>query len=500
MPVQNLKDFSTARFTAVLSDLHLCEEEPVNKKYPLWKKYKTREFFFDQIFRQFLEEIHKKSGGEPIELILNGDIFDFDSVCKVPDKPSFRVDSIERTRGLFAEEEKSVFKINVILDDHAEWVSALAWFLRQGHRAVFVIGNHDLELFWPSVQETIIKRLNLTIEERQNVRFCELFYVSNGDTLIEHGHQYDPYCVCEDQIYPFSLRYNRIEVRIPFGNLACRYMINGMGFFNPYIESNYIMSIKEYVVFFFRYMAGAQPLLIITWLWGATLTLFHTLRDRFRPPLKDPLLVEARIEDIAAKANATPRMVREMRELAVPSAGTNPMQIARELWLDRAFLVLILLVLGLQAALLVSHLYKVSIFWMFIPLLLFVPFFIFYSRTIDSRVASYKEPRERVLAFSSAITKTQRVIYGHTHILRHEIIGPVEHMNPGTWSPAFHDVECKKMLDQKTFVWIQPDAQTGKRKADIYQMVDGRAELFFRRKRHSHEKFINSPEKIEETA
>jgi len=46
--------FKSATFTAIVSDLHLCEEEPVNLKFPLWKKYKTKEFFFDDVFEQFL--------------------------------------------------------------------------------------------------------------------------------------------------------------------------------------------------------------------------------------------------------------------------------------------------------------------------------------------------------------------------------------------------------------------------------------------------------------
>ena len=47
-------DFSKATYTAIVSDLHLCEAEPESSKFPLWKKYKTREFFFDSQFRVFL--------------------------------------------------------------------------------------------------------------------------------------------------------------------------------------------------------------------------------------------------------------------------------------------------------------------------------------------------------------------------------------------------------------------------------------------------------------
>ena len=73
-------DFRSSRHTAIVSDLHLCEAEPVNPKFPLWKKFKTRQFFYDDVFANFLTHVQEKAKGEPVELVLNGDIFDFDSV------------------------------------------------------------------------------------------------------------------------------------------------------------------------------------------------------------------------------------------------------------------------------------------------------------------------------------------------------------------------------------------------------------------------------------
>lgn len=451
-----MKDFSTSKYTAVISDLHLCEAEPVNKKYPLWKKFKTREFFFDQLFHDFLRHIVEMANGEEVELILNGDIFDFDSVTAMPVEPPYSVTWLERARGLFPEAEKSTFKLETILDDHKEWLDALRWFVSCGHRVVFVIGNHDLELHWPQVQKALLDKLALPEAFRENVRFCEWFYISNQDTLIEHGNQQDPYCLCHDPLNPFVQQYNKVEIRLPFGNIACRYMMNGMGFFNPHADGNYIMSLREYLAFFFKYMARAQPLLIWTWFSGSWHTLIKSLSDTLLPAMRDPLRMEDKVEDVARRANATPRMVRELRELFAHPAAWRPMIILRELWLDRAFLILIGLLALFQVFLFIKQVYDISFFWMFIPLLLLVPFFLFYSRSIHSNVSHYKEPQDDILAMSGAITKTRRVIYGHTHIVRHEVIGAIEHLNPGSWSPAFADVECTKPIGQKTFVWIHP--------------------------------------------
>ncbi|MBX7230705.1 MAG: metallophosphoesterase [Bdellovibrionales bacterium] len=471
-----LPSFAQAHFTAVVSDLHLCEEEPVNIRFPYWKKYKTKEFFFDDTFVLFLQHLRKKSGGKPIELIFNGDIFDFDSVTALPKSPPFRLSWLEKKRGLHPQRDKSTFKIRRILTHHQVWVEALREFITSGNRVIFVVGNHDLELHYPKVQSAIMESLNLPNHCQQQVRFNEWFYISNGDTLIEHGNQYDPYCMAQDPINPYVQRFNRIEIRVPFGNLATRYLINGMGFFNPHVDSNYLMSAIEYFKFFTRYMFKAQPLLMLDWLWGSVVALVQSFMDRLRPSLRDPLSLEDRVEWIAFKANATPRMVRELQELFVAPASSYPLIIMRELWLDRAFLVFGFLVLIVEIALFLSAVKGLSLVWflsLLIPVLIFLPFFIFYSRSVASLVIESKEPKEEVMTMAGQITKTNRIVYGHTHIARHEVIGPIEHLNCGTWSPAFADVECQKPVGQKTYVWIEP-SHTGIRQARLLAFKEGK--------------------------
>lgn len=473
---QSLPDFKSATHTAIISDLHLCEAEPIHPRYPLWKKFKTKEFFYDEIFENFLKHCEEKAQGAPVELILNGDIFDFDSVLNLPEEPVFNVSWLESRRGLFPREERSRHKIEVILRDHAEFVRALREFVMRGNRAIFVMGNHDLELHFTEVQEEIRKHLQLPENKRQEVRFVEWFYISNQDTLIEHGNQYDPYCMCEDPINPYIRGYNYIGLKLPFGNLACRYIMNGMGFFNPHVDSNYIMTLPQYIKFFFKYVAKAQPGLVFTWFWGSWMTLAHSFFDRLAAPIRNPLKIEDRVSDIAERSNAEPRMVRELKELFVAPAASNPFLLARELWLDRAFIIFIAFFLIFQLMVFVRSVYELSFFWAFIPLFLLLPFFLFYSKSITSLVSGYKEPDDRTLAMASAITKAQRIVFGHTHHARHEIIGSVEHLNSGCWSPAFLDVECTKPLDQKTFVWISP-SEAGPRQAELFKFVDGKSEL-----------------------
>lgn len=468
-------DFASAKHTAVISDLHLCEAEPVNLKYPLWKKFKTRQFFFDDVFESFLKHCEELAKGDKVELVLNGDIFDFDSVMSLPPEPVYRVSWLEQRRGLLPIEERSKFKISVILRDHPDWVKALREFICRGNRVVFVIGNHDIELHYPLVQKEIQKALDLPPEFSEQVRFVEWFYISNQDTLIEHGNQYDPYCVCEDPINPYIQGYNYVAIKMPFGNLASRYLTNGMGFFNPHVDSNFIMTIPEYIGFFVKYMLKAQPGLIFTWFWSSVVTLAHAFKERFYTHIRNPLKIEDRVAEIAKKSNAEPRMVRELKELFVDSASSDPILLARELWLDRAFIIFISFYVIFQLMVLVRSVMHVSFFWAFIPLFILLPFFLFYSKSVVSLVSGYKEPDDRILAMASAITRVQRIVFGHTHHARHELIGAVEHLNSGCWSPAFLDVECTKPIDQKTFVWISSSADSGTRQAELLKFVDGKS-------------------------
>jgi UDP-2,3-diacylglucosamine pyrophosphatase LpxH len=462
-------DFSQATFTAVVSDLHLCEAEPINPRHPLWKKFKSKEFFFDNEFLTFLKYIDTEAAGRQVELILNGDIFDFDSITSRPEQPGYHVSWLEMRRGLDAEKEKSIYKIEVILRDHPVWIEALAWFIREGHRVVFVIGNHDIEINWIDVQKKILDILQLSNDERRQVRFVEWFYISNKDTLIEHGHQHDPFCANKDPVNPVVVDYNRIMMRLPFGDLACRYLSNGMGFFNPHVDSNYLLSAWGFTKVYFRYMLRAQPLLIWTGFWSTVITFVQTIRHGTMRTMQNPLTIEDRIDEIAKKSNATPRMVREMQQLFIQPISESPWKILKELWLDRAFIFLLGFFLLLYVFLLVDKIYDISFYWMLVPVaILFPPYFI-YSRNVQSYASLYKKPDEEILAMAGMITSTKRIIYGHTHVLRHEVIGAIEHLNPGTWSPAFLDVECTQRMGQQAFVWIAPNLE-GARTAKLLQV------------------------------
>ncbi len=461
-------------YTAIISDLHLTDPEPPRHKtksrHPLWKKFKTKEFYIDEQLVEFLNHIQTQAEGKPIELVLNGDIFDFDSVMSLPNKPIYKINWLETRRGLFPRQEKSIFKIQVILEEHSLFIDALAKFVRNGNKVVIIPGNHDVELHFPEVQAEVRKALTLMPEQQERVVFPNWFYISNSDTLIEHGHQQDPYCICENPLNPFLLDYNELSVRLPFGNVACRYMMNGLGLFNPHVEKNYIMSVPEYIQFFKKYLIRAQPLIMWTWLWGSVATLWHVTLDRFATPYRGATSQEEVVNRAAKLSQATPSMVRQLHELFVIPAVNNPILIAKELWLDRLFLIVAMFAILYWLASTLNDFLGISLYWMFLPLAFLFPFFLFYARSVSSLVSEYKEPSEILLSKQAEIAGVKRVVYGHTHIARHEYYGFVEHLNSGTWSPAFTNVECTDSTERNAYVWIAPSSEgTGARKAELLQ-------------------------------
>jgi UDP-2,3-diacylglucosamine pyrophosphatase LpxH len=458
--------------TIILSDLHLTEAHEPTPRRPHWIAYKHRAHYIDGDFERLVEHVAEQAEG-PVELILNGDIFDFDAVVQVPSAPEGKVDWLARLRGLASEEWMSRFKMEVIVRDHPLWFAALRRFLARGHRVVFVLGNHDLELAWPSVQRVVLDALGLggggADAESDQVVFCNWFYLSNGDTYVSHGHQYDENCV-GNPIDPLIEVHGRPRVRIPFGDLAGRYMLNGMGYFNPNAKDNYIMSAWQYLRFFLRYMLVTQPLLLWTWFWGALVTAFIALTEHWRPPMRDPLRVEEKVTDIARRSAATPSMVRQLQALDVPSACTRPLAIVRELWLDRGLLILGMLYASWQMFLIVHAALPISPAWLLVPLGLLIPPYIVYASRVKSTVFDKPLLDERRAELIHRITGATTVVFGHTHEpLNHEV-GPVRHLNAGFWSAAFAEPECTRRIGTQTFVWISAE-----RTAQLYEWAPGAA-------------------------
>ena len=115
-----------------------------------------------------------------IELIINGDLFEFVQVC--PEA----YDS--RSTDYWCSQPESVRKVQVILDGHPDVFRALCEFQESGNRVTIFAGNHDVDLYWGDVQNAIRKVAgNVTFEA--NKTWYERY---EGSLRISHGHILDP--------------------------------------------------------------------------------------------------------------------------------------------------------------------------------------------------------------------------------------------------------------------------------------------------------------------
>lgn len=465
-------DYSKATHTIIVSDIHLADAEPPHPHNPLWKKFKRPEFFIDETFQNFIMHIQKQIN-EPIELILNGDIFDFDSVMALPEDRRLHISWLERIRGLDPEEEKSKFKIATILDDHPIWVQTIRTFLSgTDNKIVFVIGNHDIELHWASVQKIIAERFGLTGPDSSRIRFVEWFYISNKDTLVEHGNQYDSYGLCTNPINPIIRKNKKYLLRLPFGNLAGKYMLNGMGLMNPHSEASFIKnSLKDYMKFFYRYVVRTQPLIMWSWFWSSMVSLIVTVTEGLKPAVSDPLTIADRLDHIAEKSNSNVKTVLSLRELHAHPAALEPISVLQELWLDRAILFALVVYISFEFMMFYNLFAKFSIWVFVIPFALLLPAFIFYSRNIRSGIQKALAEAFEKIPTACKIAKVNRTVHGHTHIAKHNMVENVEYINTGTWSPSYEDVECTKPYGMKCFAWIKP-SEKNERTAELYEWTE----------------------------
>lgn len=267
-----------SRKLLLLSDLHLGRDHDPITGFDDHRPSPE----FDGNFVSLLEHY---TAGAPREwrVILDGDFLDFVEVVVRPEldtafKVAFDVTREEHTLGLGTEPERAKVKLEMIVEYHERFFRALAGFLREGGELVMVRGNHDAEMFWGKVQRELRRRLaqlafagqrlelDALLEERSQfqgrIHFVPWCYVEPGRIYVEHGHQYDPYCAFDHQLYPIS-PLNPRRVDTPIFMFAMRYFVNRLTGFDTHYKD--IWTTKDYL----RWLRGLGPLGVAKTFWMA---------------------------------------------------------------------------------------------------------------------------------------------------------------------------------------------------------------------------------------
>jgi hypothetical protein len=169
----------------------------------------------------------------------------------------------ERRYGLKTNDYKTVWKLLVIERGHPIFVDALVKWVAAGGRVLFVTGNHDVEMYWPMVQDHVrfqlAGRRAAPAELSSRIAFEESWLVIDN-VYVEHGHQYEPMTRVDG---PPTLPPEHREINLPRGSFVNRYFINTVEALDPFIDN--VKPVQESLL----RLARQRPIEILSTYFGA---------------------------------------------------------------------------------------------------------------------------------------------------------------------------------------------------------------------------------------
>ncbi len=237
-------------------------------------------------------------GPVDVELIINGDFFDY---LNVPFAGEFE-DAIT--------EEIAIYKTEAIIAGHPKVMAALRRFAaKPGKKITYLIGNHDADLFFPRVRELIIRtwdpegtypseKVNL-IADRDRIRL-------DGGVEIHHGNQYEAANVLN---FSKPLLENPLSppvLNIPWGSFYVLKIVNRLKWERQYLDK--IRPIKVFILF---------GLILDPWftLKYSFLTAYYFLKTRFVYSPKRRASLKVTAEILAEETNFFMDLERQARRV-----------------------------------------------------------------------------------------------------------------------------------------------------------------------------------------
>jgi len=181
----------------VVSDLHLG----LGRLLDDGRSNHLEEFYFDDKFNEFIEYYTKGKYSEyEVEIVLNGDIFNFIQV----DYKGHYLTVIT--------EDISLEKFKNIVAGHKIFFETLKNFAKNPKNSItYIVGNHDQGMLWPRVRNYFDQVLET------KVKYKNIVYYFDG-VHIEHGHMHE----AANRLDPrkFYLKKNLPEpiLNLPFGS------------------------------------------------------------------------------------------------------------------------------------------------------------------------------------------------------------------------------------------------------------------------------------------
>ena len=244
----------------VTSDMHLSAGRFIDGM-----QNPHEDFYFDQEFIEFMEYFSTGNFGNgcEVELILNGDVFDFLNVPINDEFPDVVNSSI------------ALEKLHAIFAGHPEVTRAMQNFIKKpGKRIIYNVGNHDMDFFFPEVREEFCKTLGGENWSKDSVWVnTELEFLDYPEGIqIHHGNQFE--AVHKTNYNKPFLTENVPEplLYMPWGSVYVLKIINRLKW-----ERDYIDKVKP-AKFFMVYGLLTDPIFTIRFF---LLSAFYFLNTRF---------------------------------------------------------------------------------------------------------------------------------------------------------------------------------------------------------------------------
>ncbi|MEQ1878742.1 MAG: metallophosphoesterase [Bdellovibrionia bacterium] len=161
----------------VLSDMHLGR----GRTLPGGITNSFEEFYYDEQFAEFLNYYTTGEFSDAeVELIINGDIFNFLQVDYNGHYLTVLTESICHSN------------LKTIIDGHPIFFNALkAFAIDPKHKVTYIIGNHDQPMLWPACQHHLNEVLGAPVRYRSIIYFFDGVHIEHGN-MHEAANRLDP--------------------------------------------------------------------------------------------------------------------------------------------------------------------------------------------------------------------------------------------------------------------------------------------------------------------
>lgn len=366
----------------------------------------------------------------PWTLVFNGDTIDFLHMGLTTEE-KLKLEEEEALYGLSFVRRRSRWKLQEIARYHRRAFRALCRFVEAGNQCVFVIGNHDADLWFERVRRdlraAIARHAKRPKVVKRMIHFAPWFYYEEGRVYIEHGHRFDPYSTFPDPLSPVNHEASALEPT--FGHWGLRYFCNPVPSF-PLHDLEHWGPLDFIRWAINRAGVGISSLVLfyLRFLWRYAQDTARARLDRSKEESAEQRR-SRRLSRFARKAKISLKRVRALDALRLQHVGASWLRIAQAIYIDRLVLLLTSGV-GLVWWSSVTEGWVWGLGLMVGALLIGV----IWLMLVQLRPPQDTHPLLGDIAQQiGEITGVPLVIFGHTHHPTLTREGDVRWLNPGSW-------------------------------------------------------------------